>query len=335
MRSGQKRSSSPTCRSNCTTFRSRNTRSDARLLSITVSRGAPHCSFAFQCVRVLQGCLFVGGQAAFDFLHIFGGGQAFGANAPAEEGLAHGGVVGDVFARNLRFGAHLVGACVVDSDLGGEVLGFENDRWRKVRERTAVWDLPVSFHGLGALAEECLVALAANEGEVLIAPGLLKDELGQFLFGGGELLAGGDALGFKEALLDQLRAAGLDGEVSLGKGDLLLPGIAIPGDEVAGVAGEHDVINLTPGARADFDHFVDVNKMVCGAVAGDLAGGFGLGNSGLAEVAPLGVTEGLLAIVGQPVFAAALGPLSVTFKGVGELMNEVGFHQSRLVGAES
>ena len=140
---------------------------------------------------------------------------------------------------------------------------------------------------LGALAEECLVARAANEGEVLMAPGLLKDELGQFLFGGGELLAGGDAHGFKEALLDQLRAAGLDGEVSLGKGDLLLPGIAILGDKVAGVAGEHDVINLTPGARADFDHFVDVNKMVCGAVAGDLAGGFGLGNSGLVEVAPL------------------------------------------------
>ena len=41
----------------------------------------------------------------------------------------------------------------------------------------------MSFHGLGAFAEECLVALAANEGEVLIAPGLLKDELGQFLFG--------------------------------------------------------------------------------------------------------------------------------------------------------
>ena len=134
----------------------------------------------------------------------------------------------------------------------------------------------MGFHGLGALAEERLISLAANEGEVLVAAGLLEDELGQFLFRGGELLAGGDALGFEQALLDQLGTAGLDGEVGLGKGDLLLPGVAILGDEVAGVAGEHDVINLTPGAGADFDHFVDVNTMVCGAVAGDLAGGFGL-----------------------------------------------------------
>jgi hypothetical protein len=129
----------------------------------------------------------------------------------------------------------------------------------------------VSFHGLGALAGECLVALAANEGEVLMAPSLLKDELGQFLFGDGELLAGGDALGFKEALLDQLRAAGLDGEVSLGKGDLLLPGIAILGDELAGVAGEHDVIvnhtepNQTHSKSIDMEKGGVRSNLLCGS----------------------------------------------------------------------
>ena len=129
----------------------------------------------------------------------------------------------------------------------------------------------MSFHGLGALAEECLVALAANEGEVLMAPSLLKDGLGQFLFGGGELLAGGDALGFKEALLDQLRAAGLDGEVSLGKVDLLLPGIAILGDEVAGVAGEHDVIvyhtepNQTHSKSIDMEKGGVRSNLLCGS----------------------------------------------------------------------
>ena len=73
-----------------------------------------------------------------------------------------------------------------------------------------------------ALAEQGVIALAADEGEVLVAAGLLEDDAGEFLFRGGELLAGGDALGFEQPLLDQLGAAGLDGEVGLGEGDFLL-----------------------------------------------------------------------------------------------------------------
>ena len=140
--------------------------------------------------------------------HILVVGQALRADASAEQGLAHGGVVGDMFARNLRFGAHLVGAGVVDGDLGGEVLSLENDGRGEIGKRSGIRHSPVGSHRLGALAEECLISLAANEGEVLVAAGLLEDELGQFFFRGGELLPGGDALSFEEALLDQLRTAG-------------------------------------------------------------------------------------------------------------------------------
>ena len=107
-----------------------------------------------------------------------------------------------------------------------------------------------------------MVALAADQGEIFVAAGLLEDDSGELLFGGSELLAGLHALGLEQALFDQLRLAGLNGEVGLGKGNLLFPRVAILRNEVAGVAGEHDVVDLTAGAGADLDHFVDVNKMV-------------------------------------------------------------------------
>ena len=82
-------------------------------------------------------------------------------------------------------------------------------------------------------------------------------------------------------VLDEFRAAGLDGEVGLGEGDFLFSRISILGDEVAGVTGEHDVLDLTLGAGADFDHFPDVRKMVLNRMTGDLTRGLGLGNHGL------------------------------------------------------
>jgi len=39
-------------------------------------------------------------------------------------------------------------------------------------------------------------------------------------------------------------------------------GEAILGGEVTGVAGDHDVVDLSAGAGANLDHFPDVGKMV-------------------------------------------------------------------------
>jgi hypothetical protein len=38
--------------------------------------------------------------------------------------VPRGGVVGDVLSQNLRFVAHLVGASIVDGDLGGKVFAL-------------------------------------------------------------------------------------------------------------------------------------------------------------------------------------------------------------------
>lgn len=218
-------------------------------------------------------------------------------------------------------------AGVVDGDLGGEVLGLENDGGGEVGERSVVGHAPLSLHALGALAEEGVVALAADEGKILIATGLLEDEVGEFLFRVREFPAGGDALCFEQALFDEFRPAGLDGEVGLGKGDLLLPGVAVLGDEVAGVTGEHDVVDLAFRSLGQLDQFVDVNKMIGNGVAGDFAGGFCLGNGGLVEVPPLGVAQKLLEVACQPVFHAVFSLLGVAFEGFGELLDEVGFHK--------
>jgi len=175
-----------------------------------------------------------------------------------------------------------------------------------------------------------MVALAADEGEVVVASGLLVDDEGEFLFGAGELFAGGEAFGLKQALLDEFGAAGLDGKVGLGEGEFGLTRVAVLGDEVTSLTGENDVLDLACGAGAEGDHFVDVNKMVRDRLAGDFAGGFRLGNSCLVEVSPLGVAQELLKIAGEPVFDAAFGLLCVAFESGGKLLNLVGIH-----GAES
>ena len=58
------------------------------------------------------------------------------------------------------------------------------------------------------------------------------------------------------------------------KGYFLLFWVAILRDQVAGIAGEHEVIHLPLAARAEVNHFVDVNKMVCDGVTGYFTGDF-------------------------------------------------------------
>lgn len=55
----------------------------------------------------------------------------------------------------------------------------------------------------------------------------------------------------------------------------LFGGVAILGDKVAGIAGEHHIVNFALATRAEFDHFPDIRKMVGNVVARHLAGGFG------------------------------------------------------------
>ena len=62
--------------------------------------------------------------------------------------------------------------------------------------------------------------------------------------------------------LDQLLLPGLNREITLSKGDLFLPGIAILGDQVAGIPGEFDILDLPGTPLGNRDRFADVNKMI-------------------------------------------------------------------------
>ena len=130
---------------------------------------------------------------------------------------------------------------------------------------------------------------------------------------------------FQKALLNQFCPAGLHRKIGLGKSDFLFSGVAVLGDEITGVAAQHDVIHLALAARAEINHFVDVNKMVFDGMAGDFAGGFRLGN-GRVEIAPFIVAEQVLQVAGKPVFNAALGLLGVRFKGAGQSLDDIGLH---------
>jgi hypothetical protein len=48
-----------------------------------------------------------------------------------------------------------------------------------------------------------------------------------------------------QTVFDQFLLAGLCGEIALGKGDGLFAWIAILGNQVAGVTGEHEVVHGT------------------------------------------------------------------------------------------
>ena len=134
-----------------------------------------------------------------------------------------------------------------------------------------------------------------------------------------------DTLGLQEPLFDQLGPAGLDGEVRLGEGDLLLLGITVLRDQVAGVAGEHDVIDFPLAARANIDHFADVGKMVGDFMSRDIASGFRLRHD-VEKIVPLRVAKQLLKISGEPEFDARIGLLSVALEGLRQRMNQVGLH---------
>ena len=62
------------------------------------------------------------------------------------------------------------------------------------------------------------------------------------------------------ALMVQLCASGLDGEIGLCKRNFVLLGIAVLRGQIAGVASEHDVIDFTLAARAEVAHFPGVRK---------------------------------------------------------------------------
>ena len=101
------------------------------------------------------------------------------------------------------------------------------------------------------------------------------------------------------SILDHYLLTRLGGKVALGKSDGFLARIAVLGDEVTGVAGEHEVINRSFGAAAKFDHFRDATKMVRHRVTRCFEGLNGAVDRGL-EVLPAGVSKRFHDVPGKP-----------------------------------
>jgi len=118
---------------------------------------------------------------------------------------------------NGRLPFHVVLAGVENGDLGGKILGLEDDGRREIGQRSVVRHLPSGFHGVGGFAKQGLVTLTADKSEILVAAGLFVDDGGKFLSGGAKFAPGQNTFGFQQALFDDLGAAGLDGEIGLAK----------------------------------------------------------------------------------------------------------------------
>lgn len=86
-------------------------------------------------------------------------------------------------------------AGVEDRDLGGKVLGFQDDRRGEVGQWAIGRYLPLRFHRLGGFPEQCLISLAANQRKVIVAAGLLEDDFREFFLRGTQLFAGRNTFG--------------------------------------------------------------------------------------------------------------------------------------------
>lgn len=159
--------------------------------------------------------------------------------------------------------------------------------------------------------------------------GRFADGVRQLLFRFAEFFARCHTLRLQQALLDYLGSPGLDCEIGLGEGDLLLSRIAILRDEIAGVSGQHDVVDLSLTTQTEIDHFPDVGKMVTEFMTRKFTGGFGLRDD-VQKVVPFAVTQQLLEVTGEPEFDAAVGLPRVGFKRGGKRVNLFLFHDSRI-----
>ncbi len=75
-----------------------------------------------------------------------------------------------------------------------------------------------------------------------------------------------------------------------GKGNLHLARVTVLGDEIAGVAGQHEIIDLFFRALRHRDRFPDVRKMVYNRMPCGLASYLGLVDN-LGKVLPFGISE--------------------------------------------
>jgi hypothetical protein len=100
--------------------------------------------------------------------------------------------------------------------------------------------------------------------------------------------------------------------------------IAVLGDEVAGVASEHEILDFALPALAESDHFPDPRKMIGSIMASGFAGSYRIIDD-LAEILPFRVAKYLLKISGQPKFQAGFELGLDEFFQLGKKLGDNGF----------
>lgn len=94
-------------------------------------------------------------------------------------------------------------------------------------------------------AEQGGIALAHDASEALVVHAAFVHDAGQGTLGKRELLAGLDTLEFGDPLFDHFLLARLHREIGHGEGNGILARIAILGDQVAGVAIQREIVDLS------------------------------------------------------------------------------------------
>jgi len=161
-------------------------------------------------------------------------------------------------------------------------------------------DAQAGFHVLsGFTTEERLIAFAADDAETSFVVEFFENKPREQLLGFGQFFAGVEALDLGEAKFDEFLPPGLEGEVSLAKRNLILRRVTVLGNEVTGVAGEHEILDFTLPTFAVADQFTDLSKLIGNIMARGFTGQRSILDH-LAEILPIRVAENPLKITRQP-----------------------------------
>ena len=122
-------------------------------------------------------------------------------------------------------------------------------------------------------------------------------------------------------VFDQLLLSCLNGKIGLADGNHLFARVAVLNDEIAGIAGQHEIVNLSLCAAADCNHFADIGKMVFDGISAVLARFFCTFYH-FRKTPPLGIFQYRLQLTGQPIFlTVCIGVLDGFKSGVGVFFN--------------
>ena len=146
--------------------------------------------------------------------------------------------------------------------LRSEVFSLDAYSGKEIGKRTALWHPQLAFHHVCVQTEESLVTLGTNDGKSLVIYSAFIQDTRKFSFCLLQFGSCFNSLNFQKSLLYQFCTTSLNSKISLCKSNLRLSWVTILCDQIASIAGEHNVIHFSLGTFCDVYHFADVSKMI-------------------------------------------------------------------------